>query len=89
MNQNIIIMSITTISAKETRKDSFRILIAFLVPPAAVAMQLGFGFHFWLNIVLTLCGLIPGILHAVYIILTRAQDVRIKNDLASSRSKPQ
>jgi uncharacterized membrane protein YqaE (UPF0057 family) len=78
-------MSTITISAKETRKDSFRILIAFLIPPAGVAMQLGFGFQFWLNVLLTLCGLIPGILHAVYIILTRAPDVKRIPSRSSSR----
>ena len=30
-------------------------------------MQVGFGLHFWLNIVLTLLGWIPGIIHAIYI----------------------
>jgi uncharacterized membrane protein YqaE (UPF0057 family) len=31
----------------------------------------GFGLHFWLNILLTLLGYIPGIIHAVWIIATR------------------
>jgi uncharacterized membrane protein YqaE (UPF0057 family) len=31
----------------------------------------GFGGAFWLNILLTLCGYIPGIVHAVYIIAKR------------------
>lgn len=78
-------MSTTTISAKETRKDSLRILIAFLVPPVGVAMQLGIGFQFWLNVLLTLCGLIPGILHAVYIILTHAPDVKRQPRPSTSR----
>jgi uncharacterized membrane protein YqaE (UPF0057 family) len=28
------------------------------------------GLHFWINILLTLLGYIPGIVHAVYIIAT-------------------
>ena len=30
--------------------------------------QVGIGKHFWLNIILTLFGYLPGIIHAVYII---------------------
>ena len=33
--------------------------------------QVGFGGAFWLNILLTLLGYIPGIVHAVYIIAKR------------------
>ena len=36
-----------------------------------VFLQVGFGGHFWLNILLTLLGYIPGIIHAVWIILKR------------------
>jgi uncharacterized membrane protein YqaE (UPF0057 family) len=28
----------------------------------------GFGKHFWINIILTLLGYIPGIVHAVWVI---------------------
>ncbi|HET9904820.1 MAG TPA: YqaE/Pmp3 family membrane protein [Xanthobacteraceae bacterium] len=31
-------------------------------------MQVGFGGHFWLNILLTLFGYIPGIIHAIWVI---------------------
>lgn len=34
-------------------------------------MQVGFGAQFWINILLTLLGYIPGIVHAVWIIATR------------------
>ncbi|MCR7850565.1 YqaE/Pmp3 family membrane protein, partial [Pseudomonas aeruginosa] len=34
-------------------------------------LQVGFGGAFWLNILLTLLGYIPGIVHAVYIIAKR------------------
>jgi uncharacterized membrane protein YqaE (UPF0057 family) len=49
--------------------DVVRILIAILLPPLGVFLQVGIGLHFWLNILLTLCGYIPGIIHAVYIIV--------------------
>ncbi|HBH29655.1 MAG TPA: hypothetical protein DDX99_12590 [Desulfofustis sp.] len=29
---------------------------------------MGFGKHFWINIVLTILGFIPGLVHAVWII---------------------
>lgn len=48
--------------------DLIRILIAIFVPPLGVFLQEGIGKHFWINIVLTLLGYIPGIVHAVYII---------------------
>lgn len=31
-------------------------------------LQVGIGKHFWINIVLTLLGYIPGIVHAVWVI---------------------
>lgn len=48
-----------------------RILIAILLPPLGVFLQEGIGKHFWINILLTLLGYIPGIVHAVYIIASR------------------
>jgi len=53
------------------RMDLIRILIAILLPPLGVFLQVGFGGAFWLNILLTLLGYIPGIVHAVYIIAKR------------------
>jgi uncharacterized membrane protein YqaE (UPF0057 family) len=51
--------------------DIVRIIIAILLPPLGVFLQVGFGGQFWLNILLTLLGYIPGIVHAVYIIAKR------------------
>jgi uncharacterized membrane protein YqaE (UPF0057 family) len=48
--------------------DVLRIVAAILVPPLGVLLQVGFGVHFWLNILLTLLGYVPGIIHAVWII---------------------
>ena len=55
----------------ENTADFFRILIAILLPPVGVFLQVGFGAQFWLNILLTLFGYVPGIIHAVYIIAKR------------------
>jgi uncharacterized membrane protein YqaE (UPF0057 family) len=56
---------------RATGGDVIRIVLAILLPPLGVFFQVGLGFHFWLNIVLTVCGFIPGIVHALYIILSR------------------
>ncbi|GAA0837936.1 MAG: YqaE/Pmp3 family membrane protein [Marinomonas sp.] len=48
--------------------DLIRIVFAILLPPLGVFLQVGIGGAFWLNILLTLLGYIPGIIHAIYII---------------------
>lgn len=45
-----------------------RLVIAVLLPPLGVFLQVGIGRHFWINILLTILGYIPGIIHAVWII---------------------
>ncbi|PZQ16206.1 MAG: YqaE/Pmp3 family membrane protein [Ancylobacter novellus] len=49
--------------------DVVRILIAILLPPLGVFLQVGIGLQFWLNILLTLLGYIPGIIHAIWVIV--------------------
>lgn len=51
--------------------DVVRILVAILVPPLGVFLQVGLGAQFWINVLLTLLGYVPGIIHAVYIIVKR------------------
>ncbi|MDY7562217.1 YqaE/Pmp3 family membrane protein [Pseudomonas sp. 10B1] len=51
--------------------DIVRIIIAILLPPLGVFLQVGFAGAFWLNILLTLLGYFPGVIHAVYIIAKR------------------
>lgn len=48
--------------------DVIRILCAILLPPLGVFLQVGIGIDFWINILLTLFGYVPGIVHAVWII---------------------
>ena len=54
-----------------TGGDILRIILAIILPPLGVLTQVGLGLHFWLNILLTLLGYIPGIVHAVWIIASR------------------
>ena len=51
--------------------DLLRIILAIILPPLGVFLQVGIGKHFWINILLTILGYIPGIVHAVYIIARR------------------
>ncbi|KAK5977122.1 hypothetical protein GCK32_010185 [Trichostrongylus colubriformis] len=43
-------------------------LCAFIAPPAAVLCHSGCTMDFVINFLLTCCGIIPGIVHALYII---------------------
>jgi uncharacterized membrane protein YqaE (UPF0057 family) len=51
--------------------DVLRIVCAIVLPPLGVFLQVGLGLQFWLNILLTLLGYIPGIIHAIWVILRR------------------
>lgn len=51
--------------------DFLRIVIAIIIPPLGVFLQVGIGKDFWINLLLTLLGYIPGIVHAVWIIAKR------------------
>jgi uncharacterized membrane protein YqaE (UPF0057 family) len=51
--------------------DFVRILIAILLPPLGVFLQVGLRGAFWINILLTLLGYLPGIVHAVWVIARR------------------
>lgn len=51
-----------------TAADPLKILLAILLPPVGVFMEVGLTTQFWINILLTLLGFIPGILHALYVI---------------------
>lgn len=48
--------------------DLIRILCAIFLPPLGVFLQVGLGKDFWINILLTLLGYFPGIIHAVWVI---------------------
>jgi len=51
--------------------DVVKIIVALFLPPLGVLLEVGLSLHFWLNIVLTILGFVPGIIHAIYIIATR------------------
>ena len=47
-----------------------RIILSILIPPIGVFFKVGFGIHFWINILLTLLGYVPGLFHAIWVIAT-------------------
>lgn len=47
-----------------------KIILAIFLPPVAAFLQVGFGLHFWLNILLTLMFGLPGMIHAVWLVAT-------------------
>lgn len=50
-----------------------KIILAIFLPPVAAFMQVGIGLHFWLNIILTVLGGIPGMVHALWLVVTKQQ----------------
>jgi len=52
-----------------TGSDICKIIFAVLLPPLGVFLERGCGADFCINILLTILGYIPGIIHALYIIL--------------------
>jgi len=52
-----------------TGSDIIKIIFAIFVPPIGVFLERGCGADLLINILLTILGYIPGIIHALYIIL--------------------
>jgi uncharacterized membrane protein YqaE (UPF0057 family) len=50
--------------------DILRIVLAIILPPLGVFLQVGPTKHFWINILLTILGYVPGLVHAVWVIAT-------------------
>ena len=57
--------------ARSNDADILRVLLAILLPPLGVFLEEGLKTQFWINVILTLFGYVPGIIHAVWIILRR------------------
>lgn len=45
-----------------------RIILSIILPPLGVFLTVGIRPAFWINILLTLLGFLPGIIHAIWII---------------------
>ena len=51
--------------------EILRIVLAIFLPPVAAFMQVGATKHFWINIILTILGGVPGIIHALWLVGTK------------------
>lgn len=49
--------------------DLIAILLAIFLPPLGVLLEEGVGLQFIINIILTLLGWLPGVIHAFWVIL--------------------
>ncbi|HCQ31416.1 TPA: YqaE/Pmp3 family membrane protein [Candidatus Collierbacteria bacterium] len=45
------------------------IILAIILPPIAVLLKVGLTTQFWINVILTILGVIPGQIHAMWIVL--------------------
>ena len=51
--------------------DLLRLIASILIPPLGVFLQVGLGWQFLLNVVLTALGYFPGLIHAIWIVASR------------------
>ena len=51
--------------------DIVRIILALLLPPVAAFPTVGIGLHFWLNILLTIFFFVPGMIHAIWLVVKK------------------
>jgi len=49
--------------------DVALIIVALIMPPVAVLLKVGFTTHFWINVILTILGFVPGQIHALWVVL--------------------
>jgi len=60
--------SLSGVAYGGTQLDLLRIILAIILPPVGVFFRVGLGGHFWLSILLTLFGYLPGLIHAIWVI---------------------
>lgn len=58
-------------SNRESFVDVVRVLLAILLPPVGVFLHVGIGLHFWINLLLTILGYVPGIIHAIWVLMRK------------------
>jgi uncharacterized membrane protein YqaE (UPF0057 family) len=54
-----------------------RLLLAFILPPLSVFLGTGISQAFFINLVLTFIGWIPGIIHALWIISKESEEAEV------------
>lgn len=53
-----------------------RIILAILIPPLGVFLTFGLGTTFFINLLLTLLGWLPGSIHAVWAIVKHEEQLK-------------
>jgi len=67
------VQSTTKCRTRRYHMTCLRLVLSILIPPLGVFLTVGIGLHFWLSIVLTILGYIPGLVHAIWIIATHSR----------------
>lgn len=49
--------------------DILFVVCAIFIPPLAVFLKIGLTTQFWINIILTILGFVPGQIHALWVVL--------------------
>mgnify|MGYP000508564638 CR=1 FL=1 len=52
------------------------IILSIFLPPLAAFLVVGLSTHFWVNLILTLLGWLPGLVHALWLVLGRPLDAK-------------
>lgn len=52
-----------------------RIILAIFLPPVAAFLTVGLGLQFWLNLLLTIFFFVPGMIHALWLVVQHAKTV--------------
>jgi uncharacterized membrane protein YqaE (UPF0057 family) len=52
------------------------VLLSIVFPPLGVFLRVGFSGHFFLSILLTLIGYVPGLVHAIWVAVERSPDTQ-------------
>lgn len=55
--------------SRATGSDVLMIILALILPPLAVIIKVGLTAQFWINVLLTCLGILPGQIHALWIVL--------------------
>lgn len=55
--------------------EIIRIILTIFIPPVGVLLTVGLGLQFWLNLLLTLLGYIPGVVHGIWVLLRSDREI--------------
>lgn len=51
--------------------ELIRIIISVIIPPIGAFLKVGLGLRFWINLILTLCGYVPGLVHVIWLLVKK------------------